>query len=52
MDPDPETRAVLAKVVRATAEAGQPCYVTISNHAEGSAPLSLRALAREIVDPA
>ena len=52
MDPDPETRAVLAKVVRATAEAGQPAYVTISNHAEGSAPLSLRALAREIVDPA
>lgn len=52
MDPDPDTRAVLAKVIRATAEAGHPAYVTISNHAEGSAPLSLRALAREIVDPA
>ena len=51
MDPDPETRAVLAKVIRATAEAGHPAYVTISNHAEGSAPLSLRALAREIVAP-
>lgn len=51
MDPDPETRAVLAKVIRATAEAGHPAYVTISNHAEGSAPLSLRALAREIVTP-
>lgn len=51
MDPDPETRAVLAKVIRATAEAGHPAYVTISNHAEGSAPLSLRALAREIVSP-
>ncbi|WP_431289041.1 DUF72 domain-containing protein [Roseateles chitinivorans] len=51
MDPDPETRAVLAKVIRATAEAGHPAYVTISNHAEGSAPLTLRALAREIVAP-
>jgi uncharacterized protein YecE (DUF72 family) len=51
MDPDPETRAVLAKVIRATAEAGHPAYVTISNHAEGSAPLTLRALAREIVSP-
>jgi len=52
MDPDPQTRAVLAKVIRATADAGHPVYVTVSNHAEGSAPLSLRALAREIVDPA
>ncbi|WP_431048029.1 DUF72 domain-containing protein [Roseateles sp. L2-2] len=51
MDPDPETRAVLAKVIRATAEAGHPAYVTISNHAEGSAPLTLRALAQEIVAP-
>ncbi|ANH66510.1 DUF72 domain-containing protein [Mitsuaria sp. 7] len=51
MDPDPQTRAVLAKVIRATAEAGHPAYVTISNHAEGSAPLTLRALAREIVTP-
>lgn len=51
MDPDPETRAVLAKVVRATAEAGHPAYVTVSNHAEGSAPLSVRALAQEIVQP-
>ncbi|HEY1395333.1 DUF72 domain-containing protein [Roseateles sp.] len=51
MDPDPETRSVLAKVIRATAEAGHPAYVTISNHAEGSAPLTLRALAKEIVAP-
>ena len=52
MDPDEATRAVLAKVIRATAEAGHPACVTISNHAEGSAPLSVRALAREIVTPA
>lgn len=52
MDPDEATRAVLAKVIRATAESGHAAYVTISNHAEGSAPLSLRALAREIVTPA
>ena len=48
LDPDPDTRAVLAKVIRATAEAGHPAYVTVSNHAEGSAPLSVRALAKEI----
>lgn len=52
VDPDVETRAVLAKVIRATAEAGQPVYVTVSNHAEGSAPLSVHALARAIVDGA
>lgn len=50
MDPDPETRALLAKVIRGTASAGQPVCVTISNKAEGSAPLSVRLLAQAIVD--
>lgn len=48
-DPDLETRQTLARVMRATAEAGQPCYVTISNKAEGSAPWSVRELARALV---
>ncbi|MBB3193865.1 DUF72 domain-containing protein [Roseateles terrae] len=49
VDPDPETLTVLSKVMRATAAAGHEVLVTISNHAEGSAPLSARALVEEIV---
>ncbi|MCH7345761.1 DUF72 domain-containing protein [Pelomonas sp. CA6] len=47
-DPDPSTRAVLARVAHATARAGHPVMVTISNKAEGSAPLSVRALAQAL----
>lgn len=50
LDPDPETRALLARVIRGTAGAGQDAFVTISNKAEGSAPLSVRALAQAVVD--
>lgn len=49
LDPDPDTRAELARIIRGTAGAGQDCFVTISNKAEGSAPLSVRALARAVV---
>lgn len=49
VDPDPGTRTVLAKVMRATAAAGHEVLVTMSNHAEGSAPLTARALVEEIV---
>ncbi len=49
MDPDPTSRAVLARVVRGTAGAGHKAYVTISNKAEGCAPLSVRVLAEAIV---
>jgi uncharacterized protein YecE (DUF72 family) len=52
LDPDPDTRAVLAKVMQATAEAGHEVLVTVSNHAEGSAPLSARALAEAVRDRA
>ncbi|MEX8519352.1 MAG: DUF72 domain-containing protein [Leptothrix sp. (in: b-proteobacteria)] len=48
VDPDPETRQTLARVIRATAEAGHPVYVTINNKAEGSAPLSVLELAQDI----
>lgn len=46
--PDLDTRAALARVVAGTARAGQNVYVTISNKAEGSAPLSVRALAEQL----
>jgi uncharacterized protein YecE (DUF72 family) len=45
---DPETRATLAKVVNATTQAGYNAYVTVSNKAEGCAPLSVAGLAGEI----
>ncbi|NCT82270.1 MAG: DUF72 domain-containing protein [Comamonadaceae bacterium] len=50
LDPDPDTRAELARVIRGTAGAGQEVFVTISNKAEGSAPLSVRALAQAVID--
>lgn len=48
VDPDPGTRAALAKVIAGTVGAGQPAYVALSNKAEGSAPLSVMALARAV----
>jgi uncharacterized protein YecE (DUF72 family) len=48
--PDPDTRATLARVAAATAAAGLDVTVTINNKAEGSAPCSVRALAKAIVD--
>lgn len=48
VDPDPETRAALARIVAGTTGAGQNAYVTISNQAEGCAPLTVAALAEEI----
>ena len=48
-DPDPETRGVLARIAGATAAAGHPAYVCINNKAEGSAPLSVQALAEELL---
>ena len=48
VDPDPETRAALARVIRGTTGAGYKAYVTISNKAEGSAPLTVAALAEAV----
>lgn len=48
VDPDLETRATLARVASATALAGHPVFITINNKAEGSAPLSVQALAQAI----
>ena len=49
VDPDPQTRATLARVIRGTTAAGYPAYVTLGNKAEGSAPLSVVELARAVV---
>lgn len=47
--PDPATRAELARVARATLDAGQRIFITINNKAEGSAPHSVRELARALL---
>lgn len=48
-DADPQTRQTLARVIVATARAGLSVNVSISNKAEGCAPLSVAALAQEVV---
>ena len=48
VDEDPDTRAALSELAARYALAGQPVIITINNKAEGSAPLSCIALAREI----
>lgn len=50
VDPDPETRETLARVMAGTVNGGHKAYVTINNKAEGSAPLSVLALARAFAE--
>lgn len=50
VDPDLATRQQLARVISGTTSAGQPAYVTINNKAEGSAPLSVAALAQMLAN--
>ncbi len=48
VEPDPGARRAILDVVREAAGRGQPVYVTVANNAEGSAPLSILALAEEL----
>jgi uncharacterized protein YecE (DUF72 family) len=48
IDPDPETRRALARVVAGTVGRGLNAYVTASNHVEGCAPRTLRLLAEAV----
>ncbi|MDM0105623.1 DUF72 domain-containing protein [Variovorax sp. J22R24] len=48
VDPDLDTRAALARVIAGTTSAGHNAFITISNEAEGSAPLTVLALAEEV----
>jgi uncharacterized protein YecE (DUF72 family) len=49
-DPDVATRHELARVIAGVVGAGQNAFVTVSNKAEGSAPLSVIELARAVRD--
>ena len=46
--PDRPTRAELARVIAGITRRGQNAFVTISNHAEGCAPLTVRGVADEV----
>ncbi|KGR98362.1 DUF72 domain-containing protein [Burkholderia sp. ABCPW 111] len=48
VDEDPHTRSALAELAARYVLAGQPVLITVNNKAEGSAPLSCIALAKEI----
>ena len=48
VDPDPGTRAALARVIAGTAGSGFPVYISVNNKAEGSAPLSVFALGQAV----
>jgi hypothetical protein len=48
VDEDPGVRGTVADLVRDAARAGRPAFVIANNKAEGSAPLTLVALARAI----
>jgi hypothetical protein len=47
--PDPATRSAFANVTASTLAAGYRAFVTVNNKAEGTAPLSVAALAGGIV---
>jgi uncharacterized protein YecE (DUF72 family) len=49
VDPDPATRATIVALVAHARRAGHAAWVVVNNKAEGSAPASIVALAREIV---
>jgi uncharacterized protein YecE (DUF72 family) len=49
VDPDPDHRAVIADLARRALGEELPVFITVNNKAEGSAPLSVFELIREIV---
>jgi uncharacterized protein YecE (DUF72 family) len=50
MDEDRPTRLSLARLARETLSSGREVFIIVNNKAEGSAPLSIAALARAIID--
>lgn len=47
--PDPNRRHQLARIIARALQAGRTVYLTVNNKAEGSAPLSLKALLDELI---
>jgi uncharacterized protein YecE (DUF72 family) len=51
MDVDEPTRALLARTLLGVTGAGQNAFVTVSNEAEGCAPLTIASLAEQLNSP-
>jgi uncharacterized protein YecE (DUF72 family) len=49
MDVDEDTRTLLARTLSGVTGAGQNAFVTVSNEAEGCAPLTIQALAQRML---
>ncbi len=49
-EPDPDNRRLVADLATEALDSGQDVFVIVNNKAEGSAPLSLLALAEAVVD--
>ena len=49
IDPDIPTRGTLAHLIHVALKSGQPSFVIVNNKAEGSAPLTIEALAERYV---
>jgi hypothetical protein len=47
-DPNPKLRRDVARLIRQAAELRIPAYVLVNNRAEGSAPLTIAAIAEII----
>jgi hypothetical protein len=50
VDPDPESRRAVARLVARATVAGKTSYVIANNKAEGSSPLTLIELADAVAD--
>ena len=51
-DPNPELRGDLVRLVEAAEELRIPAYLIVNNRAEGSAPLTIAALAQRLAERA
>ena len=51
VDPSPEMRDGVTRLVRAALRAGRETYVLVNNKAEGCSPLTIRALAERLAEP-
>jgi len=49
VDPQPDMRRDVVRLVEECARLGKTVYIIVNNKAEGSSPLTVRELARQIV---
>jgi hypothetical protein len=50
VEPDPAMRAEVAEILGEAVAAGRPAFLLVNNKAEGSAPLTVRAIAERVAE--